>query len=117
MDKNKIVTAVIAILLVGNVFFAWKFYSANQELAAEKKIADSQKKNVGVSEFSKMFVADVLKAQGEVSFDTRLKLENAVRQLNDQEILDQWNKFVKSPNETDAQNEVKNLLEILVNKI
>jgi hypothetical protein len=117
MDKKKIIAAIVIILLVGNVFFAWKYYSANQQLAAEKKIADSQKKNVGVSEFSKMFVAEVLKAQGEVSFDTRLKLENAVRQLNDKDILDQWNKFVKSPNENDAQNEVKSLLELLVNKI
>jgi hypothetical protein len=117
MDRNKLVTVVIIMLLAGNVFFTWRWQRANQGLIEAKKIAESQKKNAGVSEFAKMFVANVLKSEGEVDFDMRLKLENAVRSLNDKEILEQWNRFVKSGNEADAQKEVKNLLELLVNKI
>jgi hypothetical protein len=44
-------------------------------------------------------------------------LETAVRDLKDEEILNQWQKFVDSKTETEAQKEVKNLLELLINKI
>jgi hypothetical protein len=46
-----------------------------------------------------------------------LKLEYAVRDLADGEILKQWNEFVNSKTESEAQEQVKNLLELLVNKI
>lgn len=52
-----------------------------------------------------------------MSFDTRLKLEAAVRSLDDEEILSQWQKFTESKTEAEAQTEVKNLLEMLVKKI
>ena len=68
-------------------------------------------------EFTKLFIGEVLKADSEVSFDTRLKLETAVRNLGDEEILNQWQKFVDSKTEAGAQTEVKNLLEMLINKI
>ncbi|MBU4332178.1 hypothetical protein KKD19_05955 [Patescibacteria group bacterium] len=58
----------------------------------------------------------MLKAETEIDFETRLNLENAVRNLDDEEILSQWNKFVNSGNEIQAQVEVKNLLEALVHK-
>ena len=67
--------------------------------------------------FTKLFITQVLRADGEVDFETRLKLENAVRELNDQNILAQWQKFVESETEEEAQEEVKNLLGMLVNKI
>jgi hypothetical protein len=44
-------------------------------------------------------------------------LENAVRNLNDENILSQWQKFTESKTEAGAQEEVKNLLEILVGKV
>lgn len=64
-----------------------------------------------------MFINDVLKSEGEVNFETRLKLENAVRNLQDEEILAQWQKFTNTQKEADAQTEVKVFLEMLVNKI
>jgi len=62
-------------------------------------------------------IEKVLKAETEVDFETRLKLENAVRNLEDKEILARWSKFIESKTEAGAQEEVKNLLEALVNKI
>jgi hypothetical protein len=52
-----------------------------------------------------------------VSFDDRLQLENMVRDLKDDAILAEWNKFVNSQTSAEAQGEVKNLLDILVLKI
>ena len=46
-----------------------------------------------------------------------MKLETEKKKKNDKEILAQWQKFTDSKTESDAQREVKNLLEILANKI
>jgi hypothetical protein len=74
-------------------------------------------KNERIINFLKLFITKVLKAEGEVDFETRLKLENAVREIQDKEILDQWTKFTESKTEEEAQRNVKDLLEILVNKL
>jgi hypothetical protein len=52
-----------------------------------------------------------------VDFDTRLSLENGVRDLKDPEIMAEWQNFTGSKTEADAQNSVKKLLEMLVDKI
>ncbi len=77
----------------------------------------TQEKNEKVLSFLQIFIEKVLKAETEVDFETRLRLETDVRGLDDPEALEQWNKFIESQNESQAQEEVKNLLEILVNKI
>ena len=59
----------------------------------------------------------MLKAEKEIDFETRLKLENAVRNIGDDEILIQWQKFIESKTEAEAQTGVKNLLDLLVDKI
>ena len=67
--------------------------------------------------FTRIFVVKILKAEKEVDFETRLMLENSVRDLENSEILAQWQKFTNSKTESEAQEEVKILLEMLVNKI
>lgn len=115
--KNVILTAIILILLAGNIFFGVNYFllqSSWQEIVAEQRGWQFDKK---VLAFAELFIDKVLKAEKEVSFDERLKLENAVRDLNDKEILTQWEKFTNSKTEAEAQEEVKNLLELLVKKI
>ena len=67
--------------------------------------------------FLNLFIDKVLNAQGEVSFEDRLQLENRVRDLKDPEVLAQWEKFTGSASEEQVQVEVKNLLALLVKKI
>ena len=118
MSKQKaILSIVILILVAGNVFFAAKYFASQKEFNQIKTIAEAKNTNEGVLNFTKLFIEEVLKSDSEVDFETRLKLENAVRDLDDDEILSQWQKFVDSSNEKIAQTEVKNLLEMLVNKI
>ncbi len=93
------------------------YFQATKELAGEKSIISSQRYNDLDISFLKMFIKDVIKSNKEVDFDTRLKLENAVRDLKDPQLLAQWQKFVNSQNEVDAQNNVKDLLEMLADKI
>ena len=108
---------IILILIVGNVFLGINYFSLQKELRQTQAVLETQKTNDKVLEFTKLFIEKVLKADTEVNFETRLKLENAVRNLEDEEILAQWSKFVESKVEAEAQEEVKNLLEILVSKI
>jgi hypothetical protein len=72
---------------------------------------------VKVINFSTLFIEKVLKAKTEVAFEDRLKLENAVRDLDDPAILGLWEKFTESGDQDQAQEAVKNLLDSLVKKI
>ena len=117
VSSSKILIIIIFILLVGNIFLGVKYFSLVKEPRQTQTALQTQTINEKVLEFSKLFIKEVLKAETEVNFDTRLKLETAVRNLGDEEILNQWQKFVDSKTESRAQEEVKNLLEMLVNKI
>ena len=118
MSKLKIVYIIILVIfLVSNLFFAFRYSAVQKELEEIKTPLEIQEINTKVLNFTKFFIEKVLKAEEEVDFETRLRLENAVRDLGDQEILAQWQRFVDSENESQAQQEVKNLLELLVTKI
>lgn len=116
LDKI-IIIAIILILLAGNIYFGFRYFSVLKELKETKAAMEVPKINEKILSFTNLFITKVLKAENEVDFETRLKLETAVRDLNDEEILNQWEKFTESKTEADAQIEVKNLLEMLVNKI
>ena len=117
INQKIILTLVILILLAGNVFFGVKYFASQKEIQQIQPALETQKTNEKVLDFTKLFIEQVLKAETEVDFETRLKLENAVRNLGDEEILAQWQKFTESKTEIEAQEEVKNLLEMLVGKI
>ena len=117
MKKRIFIIAVIGGLVVSNSYFALKARSLGGELNDARKETSSFHRNEKVINFSRLFIGSVLKSGNEVDFDTRLKLENAIRDIKDDEILAQWNNFTKSQTEADAQNEVKNLLDLLMKKI
>ena len=115
--KENIIFLVIAVLSLAVIFLIAQNYIERQNLIAAENTVKIYQYNGKILNFTKMFIAKVLKADGEVSFEDRLSLENAVRGINDKKIFDQWQKFTDSKAELEAQIEVKNLLELLVNKI
>jgi len=118
MTKQKTILIIIILFLIAsNIYFGFKYLNSQRELRSMQSALETQKTNEEVLNFTKFFIEKVLKAEKEVDFETRLKLENTVRNLGDEEILEQWNKFVNSKTEAEAQEQVKNLLEMLVNKI
>jgi len=118
ISKTSAFSIIIAvILLVAVIFLTIKCNNLNNDLKAAKTAVESQKINTKTLDFTKLFIDKVLKAESEIDFDTRLVLENGVRNLNDSDILAQWQKFTGSKDEVEAQKEVKALLEMLVNKI
>jgi hypothetical protein len=115
--KFKILLTLIAILLVGNAFFAIQYMNAQSQLRETQAALTAQKVNERTLAFAKLFIENVLQAGEEVDFDTRLLLENSVRAIGDEEILSQWKLFTQSVSEQDAQQEVKNLLSLLISKV
>ena len=105
------------VLVGSNILFAAMYFQATKELEGTKIVLTTQRYNEKTINFLKMFIQKVIKSDQEVDFETRLKLENLVRDLNDEEILAAWQKFVNSPDEISAQKNVKELLGLLVDKI
>ena len=117
MNKNRASLIFFVILLAGNVFFAFEYFTVYGEL---QKIKSEQAKielNQKVLDFASLFINKVLQADKEVDFETRRSLENAVRDLKDKEIMAEWESFTSSKTELEAQNSVKRLLGIFITKI
>jgi len=115
--RSAIFFVIILFLLAGNIYFVVQYSAVKKELKETRIELQTKEFNEKILNFTSLFIAKVLKAEGEIDFETRLQLENAVRNLNDSEILAQWQKFVESKTEIQAQTKVKNLLELLVLKI
>ncbi len=119
--KSKAFWVIIFLVLLGsNILFGLLYFQTAKELSGAKIVMSTQRYNAKYLDFLKMFIKLVIKSDKEVDFETRLKLENSVRQLaeehSDSEILLQWQKFVGSTDESDAQKNVKDLLSMLVDK-
>ena len=102
-NKNRIIVLLIVLLVAGNVFFAYNYFTVARELQAIKSTETKVALNQKVINFAQMFITKVLQADKEVDFDTRLSLENSVRDLNDPEIMAEWQNFTASKTEADAQ--------------
>ena len=103
MVNKKIILIIISALLLSNIFFGFEYFSAQKKLLQTQNSLEVQDINEKVLDFAKLFVEKVLKTETEVDFETRLKLENAVRNLDDEKILIQWQKFIESKTEDEAQ--------------
>lgn len=116
--RNRITVVVLLLVLIaGNVFLGWQWWNTKNELAIAKNSLSQRKGGEKILDFTNAFIQDVLKSEKEIDFETRLKLENKVRAINDPAILEQWQKFTDSKTEAEAQAEVTKLLDILITKV
>lgn len=111
--KKAILIFLAFLLCLSLGFNAWLAY----QVSVIANAYEAQQVNARVLSFTSMFVEDVLMADKEIDFDTRLALETAVRSLDDQQIFNQWQKFTKTTTKEEASNEAKILLDLLVKKI
>lgn len=116
-DKKRLAEVIILLLILGNVFFAYSYFNASKKLKTIESTQSKVELNEKVVNFASLFVKKVLQAEKEVDFETRLSLENAVRDLRDDEIMAEWQNFTGSKTEAEAQSSVKKLLGILISKI
>ncbi len=111
-SRKAFLIIILALLVVSLLINIWLTYQVTITVQAYKRsLLDDQ-----VVSFTNMFVDKVLLSEGDIDFDTRLALEKKVRDLNDQAIFDQWQKFTKSNTTEEASDNVKILLDMLLNK-
>ena len=116
-NKNLPLIVLIGVLLLGNAFFGIGYFAQKSVLDQAEAVRAKAEVNTKVVDFTMMFIKQVLQAEKEVDFETRLRLENAVRDLKDDNIVAEWQVFTNARTEIEAQNSVKRLLEALVGKI
>ena len=110
---------LVIIILAGILMFTIVQYSDLQN-----KLSDAQNElrayelNTKVLNFQKLFVEEVLGSTEEIDFEMRIQLETAVRDIGDEEILNEWNKFsAGNATEEEVQHCVINLLILLSDKL
>lgn len=114
-DANKVLLSMAVLCILSLTLFALLLRSNATIRTLNKQLTQTQRSEIIA--FGEQFVEKVLKAEKEVDFDTRLKLENDVRELEDNDLKAQWDKFTASKTEQEAQQEVKNLLSLLFKKL
>ena len=115
--KQKQIYIIIIILLLSNLFLGVKYFNVSKELKETKSITAAQEERTKFSEFNKIFISEVLQAKSEVNYDTRLKLDEMVKDINNKELTAQWQKFTNSQTEEEAQEETVKLLGLLAEEM
>jgi len=117
MNSKYLTFAIVLILVAGNIFTAFLYFKTKTELARAQNALDQHPKDNKALVFLELLIDKVLQNEGEVSFDDRLLLENAVRDIKDPAILAEWTKFSNSQSEDVAQESIKTILALLAGKI
>jgi len=116
-NSKKLLIGLIFLLILGNVYFVTQCLVSRAQLRTANQIIKNQQVNQKTLFFYQLFVEKVLSGQKEVSFDDRLQLENAVRDIGDAEIFSQWQKFVKGGAPEEVQKSLYELLRLLIKKV
>ncbi len=118
LDKTRLFSNILLIILVaGNIFFSIQYTESLKQQQIQKE--DNIGTNIKVSRFLKLFVDVVLNTETgkTISYDSRIKLENDVRDIQDAAITAQWDKFVNSADGKVAQENATALMKMLTNKL
>ena len=118
LDRTRLFSNILLIILVaGNIFFSIQYTESLKQQQTQKE--DSIGTNIKVSRFLKLFVDVVLNTETgkTISYDERVKLENYVREIQDVDIIKQWDAFVDSTDSKIAQANAVDLMKTLTNKL
>lgn len=116
-NKKKLIIIIIALLAALNSYVLYKYYKERAVLKTARESLSAEILSNKTLNFTKLITEKIFGAEKNISFEERLFLENAARGLNDPIILENWNNFIASRNQNEAQNNLKQLLGILLNKI
>lgn len=117
MNRTKILLVVTVVLLIISAFLGARYYNVYQESNRMQKLIVNYDLDSRVLVFTDLFISEVLRAEKDIDFETRLKLENAVRELDNENISTAWKNFVDSETEEEAQQNVEALLSLLITEI
>jgi hypothetical protein len=111
------IISLVLVIIASNAIWAVQYSSLKGKLQESEAKSSAVTRDSGILDFTRMFIDKVIGAKGEIDFDTRLALENSVRNLKDPEILSAWQAFLASKTEAEAQGRVRDLLSVLLRKV
>ena len=118
--KN-LTTILIAIIIVAGVsYLSLRSPNTPKEVNTDTKVMVTKKNtntSEGVKEFTRLLITKVLKVEGEVDTEDRLRLENEIRSIGDEKLLALWQTFVSSKTQADAEKNLWNLFEGLIERM
>jgi len=114
--RNGVILLILVLVSAVIVLFG-QYLIVLQKQKIDQETLKLYQYNGKILTFTKLFVKSVLKSDGEVPLSEVLKLENAARDINNKPIYEEWQKFVNAKSPLEAQIEVKNLLEMLVDRV
>lgn len=119
IDRARLSSNVLMItLVIMNIFFGIQY---TQNIRNENRFIEEQaqrtEQRIQVAKFMRLFIEKVLSTNGIVTFEDRVQLENDVRKLGDDQIVQQWQSFVGSKDGEQAQQRTILLMSLLSNKM
>ena len=116
--KTLVLIIIILVALLGAGFLIYKYFSLEKEQEQETFATERPMTfNEQIMDFTRFFIDNVLKEEQEIDFETRLLLEQKVKELSDPEISRQWNALLQSQTEEQAQQNTAEFLRLLVDKM
>lgn len=118
-DRTRLITNILLIVLVaGNIYFAVQYIQVlKSQQQQEQAVSDAATKKAQITKFNKFFIDTILTSNGNVAPDDRIKLENDIHQIKDQDLIRSWNNFVASKDSKEAQVNAVKLISLLANKM
>jgi hypothetical protein len=104
----------LLVLLAGNLFFSIQYiYSIKDDQVPTVDKGAQEVMRIKNSNFLKLFINKVIKADGTVTYEDRVQLENDVRQIHNPELTAQWELFVGNKDPKKAEQAATDLMLIL----
>ena len=115
LEKTRFVSNVLLlILLAGNLYFSVQYiYSIKDSQVPVVDKGAQEVLQIKDANFLKLFIDKVIKANGTVTYEDRVQLENDVRQIHNPELTTQWELFVGSKDPKKAEAAATDLMLIL----
>ncbi len=115
MERTKLVSNILLlVLLAGNLYFSAQYiYSLNNDKVAVIDTGAAEVIKIKNANFLKLFINKVVKANGTVTYEDRVQLENDVRQIHNPALTAQWELFVGNKDAKKAEAAATDLMLML----
>jgi hypothetical protein len=119
LDKTRLVANVLMLTLVAlNIFFTINYsHNIREKDRVQRENEVKTEERLKTARFMKLFIDKVLGTNGTITFEDRVKLENDIRVLGDNNITNQWELFVNSVDSESAQRNAILLMSMLMSKM
>jgi hypothetical protein len=110
--NNKILGLVLILSLILNVILGLGYYQnlKKNSLADVGGAEMAKDQRIKIADFSKFFINKIVATGGEINFEDRNKIEQDLKELNNENISANWTNFISSKDSAETQKSVIGLM-------